>query len=82
MSMNLEVPVPTTSLMSAAQVAARLGCSQQSVYRWADLGLLPRKKIGKRIVRFERDDVEAFILRGTPPEPTAKVVPMRGRARG
>jgi excisionase family DNA binding protein len=81
MSTNLEVPVPVTSLMSAAQVAERLGCSQQSVYRWADIGLLPRKRIGKRIVRFERDDVERFIERGLP-EQGAKVVPMKRGSRG
>jgi len=76
MSMNLEVPVPTSSLMTAQQVAVRCGCSPQSVYRWRDQGLLPAIRLGKRCVRFERADVERFIASGG--AEVAKVLPMRG----
>ena len=51
----------TTSLLSPAEVAARLGLSAKSVRRLALAGILPSVRLSERIIRFDPADVEAFI---------------------
>lgn len=78
---STQAPQPTTSLMKARDVALRMNVSVQAVYKWKDQGVLPFRLLGGTAVRFERDDVEAFI-RGEKASEAAKVVPMTGRRRG
>jgi excisionase family DNA binding protein len=48
---------------SVSQVAALLGVSRVSVWRWVRAGFLPAARLGHRTVRIERGDVERFLLR-------------------
>lgn len=62
----------TTALLSPAQVATRLGLSTKAVRRLATAGKLPAVRLSERVIRFEPEDVEAFIAskRTEPVEPT------------
>jgi excisionase family DNA binding protein len=51
----------TTALLSPAQVATRLGLSTKAVRRLANAGTLPAVRLSERVIRFEPEDVEAFI---------------------
>lgn len=53
----------TAPLLTAEQVAAMLSCSTQSVYRWAQEGLIERVKCG-RLVRFREGAVQEFVKNG------------------
>lgn len=59
--------VATSALLTAAQVAARLGISLRTVRRYGEEGRLPRVHVG-RAVRYASADVEALISAdaGTP----------------
>lgn len=58
----LKGPVPG-DLVTEAEAAAILGCAVQSLRNWRWLGNGgPRfRKIGKRLVRYHRADLQAFI---------------------
>lgn len=51
----------TVSLLSAAEVAVRLGLSQKAVRRLALAGNLPCVRVSERIIRFDPADIDAFI---------------------
>ncbi len=55
-------------LLSVREVAARFGVHPQSVYRWATEGLLPKYFVGRGMLRFRREDVDALVrpTRGRP----------------
>ncbi len=55
----------TTPLLSAAQVAARLGLSAKSVRRLALAGTLRSVRVSDRIIRFDPADIETFIAERT-----------------
>src|SRR5207244_1146260 len=51
-------------LLTALQVATMLGVSKRQVWRLASAGILPgRVKIGK-LVRWRRDEIERWIVKG------------------
>jgi excisionase family DNA binding protein len=53
-------------LLTALQVATMLGVSKRQVWRLASAGILPgRIKIGK-LVRWRRDEIERWIVKGCP----------------
>ena len=53
-------------LLSDREVSALLGISTVTLCNWRSTGKGPRyRKIGKRVVRYLRADVEAFIEAGT-----------------
>lgn len=54
-------------LLTAPQVAALLGVSDESVRRWADTGKLRYIALPSGQRRFRRSDIEAIL---TPDEPT------------
>lgn len=47
-------------LVGAGEVAAALGVGRSTIYRWAQLGTLPSKRIGY-IVRFDPSEVAKFL---------------------
>lgn len=51
-------------LMTAADVAARLQVDVRTVRRWEAAGKLKARRLGRRTVRYRREDVERFIDRG------------------
>jgi excisionase family DNA binding protein len=44
-----QVPTPLPALMSVPDAAKFLGLSRASAYRYADAGLLPIKRFGRRV---------------------------------
>lgn len=61
------------TLLTAEEVGHRLGLSSKSVRRLATAGNLPSVRLGDRMLRFDPDDVEAFIAarKSEPSEPQA-----------
>jgi len=47
-------------MLTAEEVAAELGVSIRTVRRYAARGILPGRRIGPRLIRFRREDVEAL----------------------
>lgn len=64
--------IPEEPMLTAKQVAHKFQVHILTVRRWQHSGELPSYKIGKRGVRFRREDVYAFMRRrnGEAPEPT------------
>ena len=57
-----------SSLLSTAAAASLLEVSEASVRRWADRGMLPVQRIGRRQERrFREDDLRAFLEKGQRP---------------
>jgi excisionase family DNA binding protein len=57
-----------SSLLSTAAAATFLEVSEASVRRWADRGMLPVQRIGRRQERrFREDDLRAFLEKGKRP---------------
>jgi excisionase family DNA binding protein len=50
-----------TGLLNATDVAELLRCSKKTIYAYADAGLLPAARLSPKVLRFRREDVEAFI---------------------
>ena len=48
-------------LLSVGEVAAQLGCGRDTVYDLLATGLLPSVRLGGRLRRIRRDDLEAFV---------------------
>lgn len=69
--MHYNVCMSTTSeasgdLLTTQEVADRARVSTATVTRWAQSGRLLGVRVGPRVLRFRRGDVEAFLA---PPEP-------------
>lgn len=55
---------PTGIAFSKARpLASRLGVSAKTLFRWADAGLISRRKINARVVLFDVSEVMAFVER-------------------
>lgn len=52
-------------LLNNTEAANFLGVSPHSLRRFVALGLIPFTKIGKRLVRFRLEDLEAYLNRQT-----------------
>jgi excisionase family DNA binding protein len=66
-------------LLNEKQVAAMLGVSTQTVARWRKTGAIAYIK-GRRLVRFRRDDVAAFIRKKDPEAVDAEALRLRADA--
>ena len=53
--------------MTVVEVAAALRVSRATIYRLVHGGVLPAVQVGKS-VRVSREAVDAFLLRGSPPQ--------------
>jgi len=72
-SCGSEVPVAAPSLITVDEVAAMLQVSQRTVYRFSDIGRIPRPiKLGGS-VRWRRSDILAWIEEGCPSARPSKV---------
>jgi excisionase family DNA binding protein len=75
------IPLSTFGLMTTVEVAARHGCTDQTVWRWIALGLLPAVRVGEptpRLHLVRRRDCEGF----TKPRPWPRTPEKRTHARG
>jgi excisionase family DNA binding protein len=59
--MTSEAP---TLLLTTQEVAETLAIAPRTVYRLRDCGQLRAVRVGKRLVRFAAEDVQAFVERG------------------
>lgn len=50
--------LPDKELFRPDEVACFLGVSRQTIYLWIKTGILPAKKIGKRLVRIHRESLK------------------------
>lgn len=50
--------------LTAPEVAHLCNVSVRSVYRWADVGLVPVYRAGSK-ARFKREDIDAYLARDT-----------------
>lgn len=62
-------------LLSVAEVAAELGCGRDTVYTLLSDGALPSVRLGGRLRRIRRDDLEAFVAELRTSRPTAAAQP-------
>lgn len=70
-----------SELLDMVEVAALLGTSKRTVIRYRDSGVLPPAvRVGPRLVRWRRCDLEAWIHSGCIPARLTEG-PRRGRAR-
>lgn len=51
----------TGRLLTAREVAGRLGLSTETVLRWAKRGKLPAVYLSSRAIRFREDDLDAWL---------------------
>ena len=49
--------------LSVEEIAAHLGVSKESVYRWLDADKIPAHRVG-RLWRFSKAEVDAWVVRG------------------
>jgi excisionase family DNA binding protein len=74
---------PTT--MTYAELAALTGVPVDTCYGWVRRNAIPHYRYSKRVVRFDRQEIEAWIANchKTPPRPKyAGAVPTLGRLLG
>jgi excisionase family DNA binding protein len=56
---------PEQRLLTARQVAQRLGVCEWTVYQWAAKGRIPCIRMSRRALRFSEDDITKFEMQHT-----------------
>lgn len=56
---------PVSKLMNVYQAAEYLGCSPQVIWLWKAQGNIPFTRVGARLIRFNKDDLDAWIEKRT-----------------
>lgn len=54
-----------SELLTASEVAQRLGISVATVQRWQTAGYLLPVKVGKGYVRYRSEDIDQLVAKGT-----------------
>ena len=67
----------TEPWLSVEQIAAHLGISKETVYRWLEKGKIPAHKVGKQW-RFKPSEVDEWVKSGSASEDTADRVNNHG----
>lgn len=49
--------------LSVEEIAAHLGVSKETVYRWLEVGKVPSHRVG-RLWKFRASEVDEWVLRG------------------
>jgi hypothetical protein len=61
---SVTTATPTGFAFSKARpLASRIGVSAKTLFRWADAGLISRRKVNARVVLFDVPEVIAFVER-------------------
>jgi len=63
-----ETPVRNANWMTAAEVAQALDCSERTVWKWADQGLIPKPVRRPRSSRWRRSEIENYVQTGEVPD--------------
>lgn len=71
----------TDRLLTAREVADRLGVSTGALLRWTRAGLVPAVKLPSGAVRYERAQIDAWLLERTTGDATGGVSPTPNAAR-
>lgn len=50
-------------LITRAQAAKELNVSQSTIYNWTRAKRIPHYKIGPRLVRYEKNEIQEFVER-------------------
>ena len=53
------------NLLSVEEVSAELKVHRQTVYMWIKDGLLTSIRLGRKVIRVKRSDLEKFVLEHT-----------------
>lgn len=59
--MTHNMPPESSDLLTAAEVADLCRVTKTTVFRWVADGDLTAIRLGKKVVRFRRTDIDAFI---------------------
>ncbi|MBI3183318.1 MAG: helix-turn-helix domain-containing protein [Myxococcales bacterium] len=76
----MTAPAPLENLWDARRVAEYLGASASAVYKWAERGELPCRRIGA-LLRFVPAEVRAWAEGSEGPSAGVHRLPMSGAAR-
>ena len=49
--------------LSVEEIAAHLGVSKETIYRWLDTGKVPSHRVG-RLWKFKASEVDEWVVRG------------------
>lgn len=55
---NIQKLTKPEGMLTAEELAERLGLEPETIRRWAVSGLIPSYRCGKRVVRFDYDEVK------------------------
>jgi hypothetical protein len=56
-------PDPRNQFSKARPLALRIGVSAKTIFRWAEAGLISRRKVNARVVLFDIAEVISFVER-------------------
>lgn len=76
---NPGYPGARTELLSRGEVAQILGVSRNTVLRMVDRGELPAIRVGERLIRCRRSDIEAWLASREPVNAAAARAAAEGR---
>ena len=60
--------------LSVEEIAAHLGISKETVYRWLDRGKVPAHRVG-RLWKFKASEVDEWVVRGEAADETTSEKP-------
>lgn len=61
----------TERWLSVEEIAAHLGISKETIYRWVDHEKIPAHRVG-RLWKFKASEVDQWIISGGAKEPTSQ----------
>ena len=73
--MTIRNEVDTAERLTREEAATALRVSVSTIDRYLKDGTLPKAKLGKRLVRINRSDIDALLSPSTPTAPAADLSP-------
>jgi excisionase family DNA binding protein len=73
-------PPALPPLWSVAELSAAWKVPEPTIYAWLHQGLLPYRRIGKRLIRFSDEDIAEFTARSAPDD-TSESTELRSTLR-
>jgi excisionase family DNA binding protein len=69
-----------TALLTYAEASAFLNVKVNTLYAWVSRGVIPYVRVGPRVVRFRRDDLDSWLERRRFAPDSGSAPPASGRA--